>query len=82
MNWAQIKKDLTEPIISRKADPWLIFPLAVLASWIGTSVYRSSGISYVEYILWLIPIALVLSALYILFIVWLKRKRQRKKSKK
>lgn len=77
MSWPEIKEFLTEPIISKQKDPLLIFPLAVLGAWIGTAVYRRSGISYFEYLLWMIPVAIIAFALYILLIVWLKRKRQK-----
>lgn len=78
MNWPEMKKHLTEPIISKRKDPLIFFPLVFLVTWVGTIVYQRTGISYVEYILWLIPIALVLSALYILLIAWLKKKRAKR----
>lgn len=78
MSWLEIKEHLTEPIFSKKKDPILFFPLVFLVTWLGTVVYQRTGISYVEYILWLIPIALVLSALYILLIAWLKKKRAKR----
>ena len=79
MSWPEIKEHLTEPIFSKKKDPILFFPLVFLVTLLGTVVYQRTGISYVEYILWLIPIALVLSALYILLIAWLKKKRAQNK---
>ncbi|ANU21404.1 hypothetical protein BBI15_15065 [Planococcus plakortidis] len=75
MNWPEIKEYLTEPIISKQKDPLLIFPLGVLAAWAGTMVYRSSGITYFEYLQWMIPVAILAFALYFLLIAWLKKQR-------
>ncbi|MDE4084555.1 hypothetical protein PO902_05775 [Planococcus maritimus] len=79
MNWPEIKEYLTEPIISKQKDPLLIFPLGVLAAWIGTAVYRRSGVSYFEYLLWMVPVAIITFALYLLLIVWLKKRRAKNK---
>ncbi|ALS74981.1 hypothetical protein AUC31_06960 [Planococcus rifietoensis] len=79
MNWPEVKKHLTEPIISKEKDPLIFFPLVFLATWVGTAVYQSSGISYLEYILWMIPVAIVVSILYILLVVWLKKRRAKYK---
>ncbi|WP_404336566.1 hypothetical protein [Planococcus rifietoensis] len=78
-----MKKYLTEPIISKEKDPLIFFPLVFLAAWGGTAVYRRSGISYLEYILWMIPVAIIVSVLYILLVVWVKKRRAKtKKSSK
>lgn len=79
MNWPEVKKHLTEPIISKEKDPLIFFPLVFLATWVGTAVYQRSGISYLEYILWMIPVAIVVSILYILLVVWLKKRRAKYK---
>ncbi|MFP8782571.1 hypothetical protein [Planococcus plakortidis] len=79
MSWPEIKEYLTEPIISKQKDPLLIFPLGVLAAWAGTMVYRSSGITYFEYLLWMIPVAIIAFALYFLLIAWLKKRRVKNK---
>lgn len=81
MSWPEMKKHLTEPIISKEKDPLIFFPLVFLATWIGTAVYRRSGISYLEYILWMIPVAIVVSILYILLVVWIKKRRAKNKNK-
>lgn len=77
MNWTQMKKLLTEPIISKEKDPILIIPVTIIAAWIGITVFQRTGISYFEYILWLIPVAIIISALYILLILVLKKNRVR-----
>ncbi|WP_146747871.1 SoxR reducing system RseC family protein [Planococcus maitriensis] len=74
-----MKKHLTEPIISKEKDPLIFFPLVFLATWIGTAVYRRSGISYFEYLLWMVPVAIIAFALYFLLIVWLKKRRAKDK---
>ena len=79
MSWPELKEYLTEPIISKQKDPLVIFPVAVLAAWIGTAVYRRSGISYFEYLLWMVPVAIIAFALYFLLIVWLKKRRAKNK---
>ncbi len=79
MSWLEIKEHLTEPIISKQKDPLLIFPLGVLAAWIGTAVYRRSGISYFEYLLWMIPVAISVFSLYFLLVIWLRKKRAKNK---
>ena len=79
MSWPEIKEHLTEPIISKQKDPLLIFPLGILAAWIGTTVYRRSGISYFEYLLWMIPVAIIAFSLYFLLVVWLRKKRAKNK---
>ncbi|MBT2584227.1 hypothetical protein [Planococcus sp. ISL-109] len=78
MTWAQIKQLLTEPIISKEKDPLITIPLGILAAWIGITVYQRTGMSYAEYILWLIPVAVVFSGLYILLILLLKKNRMKK----
>ncbi len=77
MCWPEIKEHLTEPIISKQKDPLLIFPLGVLAAWIGTAVYRRSDISYFEYLLWMIPVAISVFSLYFLLVVWLRKNEQK-----
>lgn len=79
LSWPEIKEHLTEPIISKQKDPLLIFPLGVLAAWIGTAVYRRSGISYFEYLLWMIPVAISVFSLYFLLVIWLRKKRAKNK---
>ena len=59
MNKRKIISWLKEPIITKKVDPYLNFILAFMGAMIGTTFYQSTDMSYWEYILWLVPFALL-----------------------
>ena len=75
MNWTQLKRWLTEPIFSKKVDPFVFSPLAFIAAWISTIVYQKSGMSYFEYIVWLIPVLIVIVIVSVLLLVLVKSSR-------
>lgn len=78
MTWTELKQVLTEPIISKEKDPLITIPFGILAAWLGITIYQRTGMSYGEYILWLIPVALVFTGVYILLILLLKKNRVKK----
>ena len=67
-----------EPIISKKADPFLSFPLAFLAALMGNAFYHSGNMPYGEFILWLVLIAsLVVFILKLIGTAWRRSRKQR-----
>ncbi|WP_203341070.1 hypothetical protein [Planococcus beijingensis] len=78
MKKSKIGTWLKEPIITKKVDPYLNFLLAFLGAMIGTAFYRSTDMSYWEYILWLIPFAfLIVLIIKVISSVWKNSRKQR-----
>ncbi|MDQ0428515.1 hypothetical protein QOZ98_001341 [Planomicrobium stackebrandtii] len=68
---------LKEPIISKKADPFLSFVLAFLAALMGNAFYHSSNMSYWEFILWLVLTAsLTVLVIKLIGTAWRKSNKQ------
>ncbi|WP_394120336.1 hypothetical protein [Planococcus donghaensis] len=78
MNKSKIVNWLKEPIITKKADPFLNFLLAFMGAMIGTLFYQSSDMSYWEYILWVAPFAfLTVLIIKVISSVWKNSRKQR-----
>jgi len=78
MNKRKLVTWLKEPIITKKVDPYLNFLLAFLGAMVGTAFYRSTELSYWEYILCLIPFALLLVlAIKAISSIWKNSRKKR-----
>ncbi|MBX0315301.1 hypothetical protein [Planococcus glaciei] len=77
-NKTKIIRWLKEPIFSKKVDPFINFLLAFSGAMLGTFVYPRTEMPFWQFLLWMIPIAILLAFfLKVIGGVWKKNKGPR-----
>ncbi|WKA51735.1 hypothetical protein QWY22_03795 [Planococcus liqunii] len=68
---------LKEPIFSKKIDPFINFLLAFAGAMLGTLVYPKTEMPFWQFLLWMIPVAILLVAfLKVVGSVWKSNREQ------